>query len=207
MKNRENKSLEEREEVFASLADFPAARKPTPFLGGEVTGIQAWKKKAKSWSFGKWMFLEQTNKIKNPPKLHLGKQLWSESSPHSICGVSDANAAPEQMEIDKNVRSYLGERWEKFLPKPLRVLLYTCPPQLGSGISSVCIVSHSISAGCNVRSYPDSQAKPLEILSLSRLHLLGYGDKDYVQTTFPAAPTGFWLESKLGGFNSQQLTC
>lgn len=121
--------------------------------------------------------------------------------------MSDANAAPEQMEIDKNVRSYLRERWEKFLPKPLHVLLYTCPPQLGSGISSVCIVSHRNSAGCNVRSYPDSQAKPLEILSLARLDLLGYGDKEYVQTTFPAALTGFQLESKLRVFNSQQLTC
>lgn len=117
--------------------------------------------------------------------------------------MSDANAAPEQMEIDKNVRSYLGERWEEFLPKPLRVLLYTCPPQLGSGISSVCTVSHRNSAACNVRSYPDSQAKPSEILSLTRLDLSGYWDKDYVQSTFPA---GFWLESKLRVFNSQQLT-
>lgn len=61
--------------------------------------------------------------------------------------------------------------------------------------------------GCKVRSYPDSQAKPLEILSLARLDLLGYGDKDYVQATFPAAPTEFWLESKLRVFHSQQLTC
>lgn len=67
------------------------------------------------------------------------------------------------------------------------------------------------SAGCKVRSHPDSKTKSLEIyqiysLSLTGLDLSEYEDKDYVQTTFLAASTRHLLESIQRVVNSQQLT-
>lgn len=115
------------------------------------------------------------------------------------------------MEINKYVRSYLAEGWDKCLPKTPCVHLYTCPLQLGSRISIISIVNDENSAGCEVRSHPDSKAKSLEThqicsLSLTGLDLWEYEDKNCVQSIFPAASTRHWLESIRRVVNSHQLT-
>ena len=67
------------------------------------------------------------------------------------------------------------------------------------------------SAGCKVRSHPDSSAKSLEIYQVRSLNLTGldlskYEDKDYVQTTFLSTSTRHLLESIQRVVNSRQLT-